>query len=127
MWMEWIPVPETPTGTTADHIEVEILGPSLATMPHGVPWEGRLTFWHNNSDGAGAVIVHDGSGGMSVEPPVTWRLGAYTITESKADRIVSTRMFPTDALHAAVPWIQDYRATGILPMVYSCKDWCSIL
>jgi hypothetical protein len=127
MWMEWLPLPPKDTATIADHIEVEIMGPSLATMPHGVPWEGRLTFWHNYPEGSGAVVVHDGSGGMSVEPPVTWRLDAYSVTESKADRIVSIRVFPTDALHAAVPWIQEYRTTGMLPMAYSCKDWCSIL
>lgn len=72
--------------------------PQLSTLPHGMPWEGKLTMRHPAILPSMTRVGNhtaDGSGGLSVEnDPVAWCMDSYSATEVFPGRMEEVRLFP---------------------------------
>jgi hypothetical protein len=95
--------------------ETETSGAILSTLPHGVWWEGRLTFMRPPGDDGSSVLVanHSAPGGkMRQDPALSRCMGAWMFQVAAVDRHMQLRLFATPELHAAVPWISPDWSAG---------------
>jgi len=92
------------------------VGRVLGMVPGGIPWQGRLIYWHGQESG------HHGGGGVlgarlddsmfKQDDGVMWCEGSYMCVENLEDRIVWTRIKDSDEVRAAMPWIEKHRPAG---------------
>jgi hypothetical protein len=87
------------------------VGRVLGMVPGGVPWQGRLIFWHGQASGhrGGVLGARLDDCMFKQDDGVMWCEGSYMCVENFEDRIVWTRIKDSDEVRAALPWIEKHR------------------
>lgn len=77
------------------------MSPMLATLPHGMPWEGRLILRHPTITTEMHLLANhskDGQGDLSPDVGIEWCMDSYLITSMFNGRLEQVRLFKTDEL-----------------------------
>lgn len=79
--------------------------PILSTLPHGMPWEGRLIIRHPSIHPAMVVLADhtaDGQGQMAVDQDVEWCMETHAVSRTFLGRLEQVRLFPSPEVSAIV-------------------------
>ena len=81
-----------------------IADPVLQTMPHGMPWEGRVVMRSPKIVGNNCVFRSEAeTEEFKPQSFLAWEEGAYILTEIKTGVMTQTRLFRTPELLARFP------------------------
>ena len=87
---------------------------AVRVEPSGVAWEGRLTCAPCGRPITGA-LAERAAAMLDCSTMVAWADGAYVCMSCTGGHLVVTRLFPSDELHAALPWLQKFQPP--------CVEW----
>jgi len=119
---------QSPPGATSARVElfsepakpvwiesgVPVVGWRTRVGPSGVAWEGRLTCAPGGRPLTG-VLAERAAAMLDCSTMVAWADGAYVCMSCTGGHLVETRLFPSDELHAALPWLQKFQPP--------CVEW----